>query len=185
MGYLYKVFIPVYENRSIETSATLYDANNNILLTFPVRTHGRRDDGSSGPSPDFGTGDYGLNQFTSNGNTITGLVELDLNSPEPDPEVYGPWPVNRVVRGLEGNSAFMLPYIRDGELIHTGNWTSGGWTPQHSMPNSAGCIHSHPEHVERIYKILVSIGVVINPNTFSGKNYPYKPQGIGVIALQN
>jgi hypothetical protein len=109
MGYLYKVFIPVYTNRSIESSATLYDAYNNILMTFPARTHGHIDTTYTG---DYG--DVGLNQFTSNGNTITGLVEIDLNSPEPS--LYGPWPVNRIVRGLEGNSKFMLPYIRDGQV---------------------------------------------------------------------
>jgi hypothetical protein len=38
------------------------------------------------------------------GNTITGLVEIDLNSAEPNPAVYGPWPINRIVRGLEGNA---------------------------------------------------------------------------------
>jgi hypothetical protein len=31
------------------------------------------------------------------------------------------------------------------------------------------------------YSLLTSIGVVINPNTFSGVNYPYKPQGIIVV----
>ena len=55
---------------------------------------------------------------------ITGVLEIDLNSPEPDPDLYGPWPVNRVVRGLEGNGQFLLPYIRDGLLIHTGNTPS-------------------------------------------------------------
>lgn len=38
------------------------------------------------------------------GNTVTGLVEVDLNSPEPDPASYGPWPVNRFVHGLDGNA---------------------------------------------------------------------------------
>lgn len=111
MGYKYKIFVPVYTNRSVEGAATLYDAYNNIIMTFPVRTHGHIDETYTG---DYG--DVGLNQFTSNGNTITGLVELDLNSPEPDPALYGPWPVNRIVRGLEGNSKFMLPYIRDGQV---------------------------------------------------------------------
>lgn len=185
MGYLYKFFIPVYKNRSIESAGVLYDKNNKILLTFPVRTHGHRDDGSSAEWPDMGNGDYGLNQFSSNGATVTGIVEVDLNSPEPDPALYGPWPVNRVVRGLEGNGVFLLPNIRDGILLHTGNWTSGGWTPYSPMPNSAGCMHSYPEHVERIYQALVREGVVVNENTFSGKNYPYKPQGIAVIEQQD
>jgi peptidoglycan hydrolase-like protein with peptidoglycan-binding domain len=185
MGYKYKIFIPVHKNRSIETAASLYDANNRQIFTFPVRTHGHRDDGSSVSWPDFGNGDVGLNQFTSNGATVTGLLEIDLNSPEPNPELYGPWPVNRIVRGLKGNGAFLLPYIRDGMLIHTGNWTSGGWTPRDTMPNSAGCIHSHPNDVYRLYMELTALGVVANPNTFSGKNYPYKPQGIAVIELQD
>ena len=111
MGYLYKIFIPVYTNRSVESSATLYDAYNNVVMTFPARTHGHIDETYTG-----NYGDVGLNQFTTNGNTITGLVELDLNSPEPDPELYGPWPVNRIVRGLDGNAKFMLPYIRDGQV---------------------------------------------------------------------
>jgi hypothetical protein len=180
-GYLFKIFIPVYSNRSIESSATLYDAYNNILMTFPARTHGH----SESDFDPSGYPDVGLNQFSTNGNTVTGLVEVDLNSPEPDPAIYGPWPVNRIVRGLEGNAAFMLPNIRDGQLIHTGNWYDQGWIPSKPMPNSAGCVHSHPEHIERIYKALVSIGVSVNENTFSGKDYPYKPQGIAVIQSIN
>ncbi len=105
-GYLYKFHIPVHNNRSIETYATLFDKDNNELLKFRVRTHGKRNDGTSAPWPDFGTGDVGYTQFGSSGNTVTGLVEIDLNSPEPDPDVYGPWPVNRIVRGLDGNAAF-------------------------------------------------------------------------------
>ena len=46
-------------------------------------------------------------------------------------------------------------------------------------------MHSHPEHVERIYKALVREGVTINENTFSGKDYPYSPQGIAVIEQQD
>lgn len=104
MGYLYKFHIPVHNNRSIETDATLFDKDNKVLLKFRVRTHGKRDDGTSAAWPDFGVGDVGYTQFGSSGNTVTGLVEIDLNSPEPDPAVYGPWPVNRVVRGLDGNA---------------------------------------------------------------------------------
>lgn len=113
MGYLYKFHIPVHNNRTIETKATLYDKDNNVMLKFRVRTHGKRDDGTSAAWPDFGVGDVGYTQFGSSGNTVTGLVEIDLNSPEPDPAVYGPWPVNRIVRGLDGNaklSKFFLEY---------------------------------------------------------------------------
>jgi len=87
MGYMYKIHIPVYKNRSIETTATLYDADNTVLITFLTRTHGYRDDGSHEDWPDFGDGDIGLNQFTSNGDTVTGLIEVDLNSPEPNTDV--------------------------------------------------------------------------------------------------
>lgn len=185
MGYMYKLHVPVYYNRSIETQATLFDANNKELMTFTVRSHGHRDDGSSAAWPDMGNGDVGLNEFTSNGNTITGIWEIDLNSPEPDPATYGPWPVNRFVRGIEGNCQFMTPYIRDGQLLHTGNWTSaeGGWNPTMTMPDSAGCLHGHPSDVEKVYQTLVDLGVKVNDNTFSGKDYPYKPQGIAVIEL--
>jgi hypothetical protein len=51
------------------------------------------------------------------------------------------------------------------------------------MPNSSGCIHAHPSDVERIYKELTARGVIVHDNPFSGKNYPYTPQGVGVIEL--
>jgi hypothetical protein len=35
----------------------------------------------------------------------------------------------------------------------------------------------------QVADLLASIGVVANPNTFSGKNYPYQPQGIAVVEL--
>jgi len=187
MGYKYKVSVPVHTNRSVETMGTLFDDNNNVLLTFKVRTHGLRDDGTSAAWPDFGSTppDVGLNQFSSSGDTVTGVVEIDLNSPEPNPQVYGPWPVNRIVRGLQGNAQWLLPNIRDGMLIHTGNWTTAGhgeFDPlTMDMPNSSGCLHAHPNDIERIYKALVGIGVEVNDNTFSGKDYPYKPQGVAVI----
>ena len=186
MGYKYKFHIPVHMNRSMETEATLFDAENRVLMSFKVRAHGLRDEATDDGWPDFGDGDYGLNEFTSSGNTPTGLVEVDLNSPEPDPDMYGPWPVNRVVRGVDGNAAILLPNIRDGILIHTGNWTTdeyGVITPADSMPNSHGCLHAHPNAVERIQSILIDLGVTVNDNTYSGKNYPYQPQGIAVIEL--
>ena len=79
----------------------------------------------------------------------------------------------------------MLPNIRDGILIHTGNWTTADvdWKPTKPMPDSSGCIHGHPQDVERIYKLLTAQGVEVRENPFSGKNYPYKPQGVGVIEL--
>jgi len=183
MGYLYKIFIPVYKNRSIETAATLYDKDNNVLLTFTARAHGHRDDGSSAAWPDFGNGDIGLSQFAGSGDTVTGLIAIDLNTPEPDSQLYGPWPVNRFVRGIDGNAKLLLPHIRDGILIHTGNWSTSSqpWDPSMTMPDSAGCVHAHPDDIERIYNALTKIGVVAHENTFSGNNYPYEPQGIAVV----
>ena len=81
----------------------------------------------------------------------------------------------------------VLPNIRDGLLLHTGNWTTDAynWTPAEDMPNSSGCIHAHPADIEAIWQKLVALGVVVNDNTFSGKNYPYKAQGVGVIELMD
>jgi peptidoglycan hydrolase-like protein with peptidoglycan-binding domain len=111
MGYLYKFHIPVHKNRSVETTSTLYDAKGKVMLKFTARTHGKRGDGTTAAWPDFGNGDVGLSEFASSGNTVTGLVEIDLNSPEPDPDVYGPWPINRIVRGLDGNALLCKFYF--------------------------------------------------------------------------
>lgn len=35
---------------------------------------------------------------SGDGNTPTGLIEFDLNSPEDDPQLFGPYPVNRAVQ---------------------------------------------------------------------------------------
>lgn len=49
---------------------------------------------------------------------------------------------------------------------------------------SAGCHHTHPSDQYIIVEILTKrLGIVANPNTYSGKNYPYKPQGIAVVEL--
>lgn len=186
MGYLYKIHIPVYSNRSVETLGTLYDSKNNKIMTFHARTHGVRNDGTEASWPDFGNGDFGLNEFSDDGATVTGLIEVDLNSPEPFPDKYGPWPINRLVRGLDGNAKFLVPNIRNGLLIHTGNWTEGsgsspGWNPKLPMPNSLGCVHIHPSETLRMYEELVKRGIKVNPNPFSSKNYPYQAQGIAVI----
>lgn len=185
LGYKYKISLQVHTNRSVETLGSLFDGENNLLMNFHARTHGHRDDDIDYGWPDFGSQppDDGLNMFTSNGNTVTGIIEVDLNSPEPNPQLYGPWPVNRLVKGLQGNAAWLLPTLRDGMLLHTGNWSTEqkAWDSSMDMPNSNGCIHSHPEDVERIYKELTAIGVEVNENPFSGKKYPFKPQGIAVI----
>eukprot|EP01052_Picozoa_sp_SAG31_P008979 SAG31_NODE_462_length_15340_cov_2.972968_10_plen_281_part_00 len=51
-------------------------------------------------------GCIGLNEFSSDGATPTGLTEIDLNSPESasDERLYGPYPVNRCVSVPAGSA---------------------------------------------------------------------------------
>jgi hypothetical protein len=157
--YKYKVMIPVHRNRSVETVATLLDGANNELLQFTVRAHGHdvttAGQGTATAWPDFSDdrcppdvyaakqGCVGLNAFSSDGATPTGLYELDLNSPEPasDERFYGPYPVNRFVRGLVGNARMVVGgvavpstgpmHVRSGILMHTGGWANySDWTPE-------------------------------------------------------
>ena len=153
--YKFKIILPLHHNRSIETQATLLDAQNRVLLHFPARAHGHdvdangqaitgvpwpdlSDDGCSNSSARQGC--IGLNSFSRFGSTPTGLVALDLNSPEDDPMLYGPYPVLRFVHGLvpEANTnAFLYPTIRDGILLHSGQWANhSSWRPGQPMPNS-------------------------------------------------
>ena len=195
-GKLYKIIVPIPSvNRSIEATATLLDSENNEIRRFRVRAHGVRDDGSSAPWPDFGNGDIGLNMLSPNGNTPTGLSTVDLNSPEPasSEPAYGPYPVNRVVNGLAGNMRPLLSTnassaIRSGILLHTGEWanaTDGQWDPSKPMPNSDGCLHAHPDDVEAIWHDLESLGVEVRQNPLSTVDYPYEPQGIISIFLND
>lgn len=159
-GYLYKVHIAVHSNRSIETLARLFDNQMNLLLTFQVRTHGQ-----------------GSSQLCGSGDTPTGLMTFDLNSPEDDPKSFGPFPVNRAVLGLSGNAEFLLPYARNGILMHTGEWE--GWAPPQPMPDSHGCVHAWPDAIENVWHILVDkLGVEVRNNTFGQLPYPYVPQGL-------
>jgi hypothetical protein len=107
--------------------------------------------------------------FSSDGNTVTGLMQADLNSPEGEPKFYGPYPVNRAVKGLEGNAKWLVPGTRDGILLHTGEWPD--WQPPQPMPNSEGCIHAWPDTINRIQETLVAIGVQVrdNPGKAAGK----------------
>lgn len=195
-GKLYKIVVPLPSaNRSVETNATLLDKDNNAIRSFRVRCHGVRDDGTSAAWPDFGDGDYGLNMLSSNGNTPTGLASIDLNSPEPasSEQFYGPYPVNRVVAGLEGNMGLLLSTdadaaIRSGILLHTGEWanaTDGAWDPSQPMPNSDGCLHAHPEDIEAVWQDLMAMGVDVHDNPFSTADYPYDPQGIISVYLDD
>jgi len=165
-GYKYKVHIPVFKNRSIEIMATLYDSKMNAMHTFKVRTHGQND---------ITTG-KDLSELCTDGNTPTGLSTFDLNSPESDPVSFGPYPINRAVQGIKGNAFIVISNIRDGILMHTGEWSN--WNPSMPMPNSHGCVHGHPQDIKQVWKMLVSIGVEVRNNTNGKLPYPYKPQGI-------
>ena len=127
-----------------------------------------------------------MNSFTPDGSTPTGLSALDLNSPEECAEcadLYGPYPVNRLVRGLAGNAGFLLPAMRNGILLRTGGWANhSGWTPDQPMPNSAGCVHAHPDDVHTIWRLLVErCGVEVRNNTGGQLPYPFQPQGLVAV----
>jgi hypothetical protein len=177
-GYLYKVYIQTFYNRSVETNAILFDANNTMLHKFRVRLHGY-DTLTAPPYWPEWSNTPGLNQFSPNGDTPTGLMEFDLNSPEPNATLYGPYPINRVINGMKGNGAFLMTptnSVRNGILMHTGEWP--GWNPSMKMPNSEGCIHGHPEDIEDVWQILIGLGVQVRPNPYGQQPYPYPAQGI-------
>lgn len=50
-------------------------------------------------------------QLCGSGSTPTGLSTFDLNSPEPDPVSYGPYPVNRAVQGLKGIGLVLMLFL--------------------------------------------------------------------------
>eukprot|EP00794_Sanderia_malayensis_P018242 gene18242-20062_t len=174
-GYKFKLYVPVHRDRNIETIATLFDAEGKVVYKFKIRARGGTDhDGNV------------INQLTRNGNTPTGLSTCDLNSKEPDPKSYGPYPVLRVVKGLKGNTAIgyesktLLSNFRSGILLHTGQWNN--WDPSKPMPNSLGCMHCAPSDQKNITDILVNqLGVKVRPNPFGRLPYPYKPQGLIAI----
>jgi hypothetical protein len=107
---LKKIIFQVFQNRSYETIASLYDGDNNLKLQFRVRLHGHDNRYAADPWPTW-SNTPGLNQFTTMGNTPTGLVECDLNSPEGDPMEYGPFPITRFVKGLQGTLLLLLTSI--------------------------------------------------------------------------
>jgi hypothetical protein len=56
------------------------------------------------------------------------------------------------VLGLTSNARFLQTNIRDGILLHTGNWTTASqpWDETMTMPNSAGCVHGHPTDIKKV-----------------------------------
>ena len=94
----------------------------------------------------------------------------------------------RVVKGLKGNSAIrkensnktFLSNFRSGILLHTGIWV--GWNKTQPMPNSHGCLKTHPDDMKTIVNLLISkTGAIANKNPFGKLPYPYSPQGIIAI----
>lgn len=180
LGLKFKVYIPVYQNRSIETTATLFDANNNVLHKFRARTRAHTVYGDE-PWPAFDDATSGLNELTGWGQTPSGLHLIDINTPEPESvkHLYGKWNVLRSVRGLEGNAEIAIPYIRNGILMHTGEWAEhSDWTPEKNMPNSSGCVHIHPADQEIVTKHLTAMGLPAHVNPFGQLPYPYPVQGL-------
>lgn len=173
----YKIYIPVYRNRSVEVIAKLYDQHHHCIRNFTVLAHGQND--ASGKA---------INQLSRDGSTPSGLMAIDLQTKEPDPKDFGPYPINRAIYGLAGN-AFAIPGIRSGILVHTGCWcetekrvdSDEDWCPCKQpavIPNSHGCVHAWPEDINGIYHQLVEMGVEVRPNSFGKQPYPYQPQGI-------
>jgi peptidoglycan hydrolase-like protein with peptidoglycan-binding domain len=143
LGYLYKIHVRLFANRSIETPARLIAANGSVVFEFIVRAHGVDGPSNSSVWPYFSDCCDGLTQFSDQGgNTPTGLAEADLNTPESNPVPYGPYPVNRMVRGLRGNARWLVTgandftTVRDGILMHTGQWSNHStppWAPPAPM----------------------------------------------------
>lgn len=183
--YLYKILLPLHRNRSIETNATLLDAQNKVIFSFRTRAKGHVADGCgvrmNEQWPSYNNTGEGLNMWSSDGMTPTGLFEIDPQTPEGNATLYGPYPVTRFVRGLRGNAAVLLPHHRNGILLHTGEWS--GWTPSEDMPDSAGCVHTLPEMVKRIWKTAVALGAVVRKNTNGALPYPYTPQAVASVFL--
>ncbi|KAJ4462324.1 putative eukaryotic translation initiation factor 2 alpha kinase [Paratrimastix pyriformis] len=148
-GYLYKVHIPVHRNRSLESVATLYDSQMNVLLKFLVRAKGQN---AADGSP--------LSELCSNGNTPTGLMLFDLNSPE-DAPTYGPFPINRCVSGLRGNAARHPDAHRRVDRL------------------AAPIPVPWPEAIRAVWQLLTSrLGVAVHENPYGTWPYPYTPQGL-------
>jgi hypothetical protein len=91
--------------------------------------------------------------------------------------------VNRAVQGIVGNSQILESNIRNGILLHTGEWSN--WNTSMPMPNSHGCIHAHPQDIKTVWQKLIALGVQVRPNTFGKLPYPYVPQGLLSVEQQD
>eukprot|EP01086_Lenisia_limosa_P016103 TRINITY_DN5665_c0_g1_i1.p1 TRINITY_DN5665_c0_g1~~TRINITY_DN5665_c0_g1_i1.p1 ORF type:complete len:277 (-),score=36.25 TRINITY_DN5665_c0_g1_i1:5-760(-) len=164
--YKYKVLVTVCEDRTIQPIAKLLNSTGHVIHSFRARLKGQSD--SNGRS---------ISEFGSDGDTPTGLYLFDLNSPEGDDDLYGPYPVNRATDGLAGNAAIAYKSggPRSGILLHTGSWDKSG---SDTMEDSHGCIHAHQDDIRTIWKKLVALGVEVRENPFGTRPYPFAPQGL-------
>jgi hypothetical protein len=80
-SWQYKIAVTITPNRALESRGLLLDGKNTILHSFPVRLHGHSIPATKEDWPAFDSESVGVNQFTSNGNTPTGLGWLDFNTP--------------------------------------------------------------------------------------------------------
>jgi hypothetical protein len=54
------------------------------------------------------------------------------------------------------------------------------------MPNSDGCVHGHPNDIYMVWQILtLDLGVQVRNNTDGKLPYPYVPQGLVSVELQD
>ncbi len=79
-SWKYKILIYVSTDRTKETRGMLLGPDNTVHHHFTARVHGHSHVGEE-DWPEWDSENPGLNQFTSNGNTPTGLGWVDLNSP--------------------------------------------------------------------------------------------------------
>lgn len=181
MGFRFKFYIPVYANRSIETNGILFDENNHVLHVFRARTHGHSHPDDVWPT--WNNEDAGLNSLTSLGATPTGLSTIDFVTPEPPSaaDEFSIYDVFTTVQGIAGNMQ-TLPKIRNGILLHSGQWEKYGWNPTQPMPNSAGCMQAHPDDLQYIGVLLKGHGVEPHPNQY-GK-LPYLNSARGLVSVQ-
>ncbi|KAG2373018.1 hypothetical protein C9374_012961 [Naegleria lovaniensis] len=162
--YLFYLYIPVMENRTIETECMLFDARGELKFKFRGRTKGKIE----------------LNQLTTYGDTPTGLYTCDLNSPFQDVKSFGPYNVVRLIQGLKGNALHIYPSIRCGILIHTGEWECND-----PMPNSLGCIHVTPQDGQQLAHILEhELRVQVHENLCGKMPYPFPVQGLVSVVQQ-
>jgi len=108
------------------------------------------------------------NDLSENGATPSGLMTVDFVVPNIDTGGFGPFPINKAMRGLKGNAAmhFTLdgvsrifhPGVRNGVYFHTGYWKQ--WTSvTQTMPESHGCVHVHPAGIKHLWDTFTYYGI--------------------------